>query len=112
MSCPDIPYRTALTLKNETSSPIHGGASSDPDHKDGTVKAARIAIECLRDGKTALGAVVKSIEMFENDPRLTLGQGLLFVKTGKRPNGCCLYVKHWTIRSRCSNFQDKKSEKI
>ncbi|TET25618.1 MAG: hypothetical protein E3J76_01170 [Candidatus Aminicenantes bacterium] len=83
MSCPDIPYRTALTLKNETSSPIHGGASSDPDHKDGTVKAARIAIECLRDGKTALGAVVKSIEMFENDPLLTLGQGLLFVKTGK-----------------------------
>ena len=37
-----------------------GGASSDPDHKDGTVKAARIAIECLRDGKTALGAVLKA----------------------------------------------------
>ena len=48
---------------------IHGGASSDPDHKDGTVKAARIAIECLRDGKTALGAVVKAIEMLEKDPR-------------------------------------------
>jgi len=37
---------------------IHGGASSDPDHKDGTVKAARIAIECLRDGKIVLGAVL------------------------------------------------------
>ena len=50
-----------------------GGASSDPDHKDGTDKAAGIAIECLRDGKTALGAVVKSIEMLENDPRFNAG---------------------------------------
>jgi hypothetical protein len=42
-----------------------GGASSDPDHKDGTDNAAGIAKGCLRDGKTALGAVVKSIEMIE-----------------------------------------------
>ena len=68
---------------------IHGGASSDPDHKDGTVKAARIAIECLRDGKTTLGAVLKAIEMIEKDPRLTLGQGLLFVKAEK-PSKCML----------------------
>ena len=48
---------------------IHGGTSSDPDQKDGTVKAAQIAIGCLRDGKTALGAVLKAIEMIEKDPR-------------------------------------------
>ena len=33
--------------------------------KYGTDKAARIAIGRLRDGKTALGAVLKAIEMIE-----------------------------------------------
>ena len=37
MSCPEFLDRTALTLKNETSSPSHGGVSSDPDDKDGAV---------------------------------------------------------------------------
>jgi len=54
---------------------IHGGASSDPDHKDGTVKAARMAIECLRDGKTALGAALKAIEMIEKGPRFNTWTG-------------------------------------
>ena len=48
MSCPDILYRTALILKMKRAAHIHGGASFDPDQKDGTVKAARIAIECLQ----------------------------------------------------------------
>jgi isoaspartyl peptidase/L-asparaginase-like protein (Ntn-hydrolase superfamily) len=60
-----------------------GGASSDPDHKDGSVKAARIARECLRDGKTALGAVVKSIEMIEKDPRFNAGTGSAIREDGK-----------------------------
>ena len=41
--------------------------------KYGTDKAARIGIGRLRDGKTALGAVVKAIEMLENDPRFNAG---------------------------------------
>ncbi len=60
-----------------------GGASSDPDHKDGTVKAARIAIECLRDGKTALGAVLKAIEMLEKDPRFNTWAGSAIREDGK-----------------------------
>ena len=35
--------------------------------KYGTDKAARIGIGRLRDGKIAQGAVVKAIEMLEND---------------------------------------------
>jgi len=54
---------------------IHGGASSDPDHKDGTVIAARIATECLRDGKTPLGAVLKAIEMIEKGSRFNTWAG-------------------------------------
>ena len=54
---------------------IHGGDSSDPDHKDGTVKAARMAIGCLRDGKTALGAALKAIEMIEKGPRFNTWTG-------------------------------------
>ena len=54
---------------------IHDGIPSDPDHKDPTVKAARIAIECLRDGKTALGAVLKAIEMIEKDSRFITWTG-------------------------------------
>ena len=87
----------------------HGRASSDPDHKDGTDNAAGIAIECLRDGKTALGAVVKSIEMLENDPRFNAGTGSAIREDGKTvQNVRCLYGKHWAIRSRCSKFQDKR----
>jgi isoaspartyl peptidase/L-asparaginase-like protein (Ntn-hydrolase superfamily) len=62
---------------------IHGGASSDPDHKDGTVKAARIAIECLRDGKISLGAVLKAIEMIEKDPRFNTWTGSFIREGGK-----------------------------
>ena len=55
MSSPAIPYRRMLTLKNETSSHTIGGASIDPDHKDGTDNAAGIAKGCLRDGIRAFG---------------------------------------------------------
>ncbi len=41
--------------------------------KYGTDNAARIGIGRLRDSKTALGAVVKAIEMLENDPRFNAG---------------------------------------
>lgn len=41
--------------------------------KYGTDKNAQIGIGCLRDGKTALGAVVNAIEMRENDPRFNAG---------------------------------------
>ena len=61
---------------------IHGGASSDPDHKDGTVKAARIATKCLRDGKTAPGAVLKAIEMIEKGPRFNTWVGFAIREDG------------------------------
>jgi isoaspartyl peptidase/L-asparaginase-like protein (Ntn-hydrolase superfamily) len=41
--------------------------------KYGTDKAIRIEIWRTRDGKTAPGAVVKAIEMLENDPRFNAG---------------------------------------
>ncbi len=76
MSCPDIPYQTALTLKNGTSTPYSWWSFiRSADHKDGTVKAARMAIECLRDGKTALGAALKAIEMIEKGPRFNTWTG-------------------------------------
>ena len=51
--------------------------------KYGTDKAARIAIGRLRDGKTALGAVLKAIEMIEKDPRFNTWTGSAIRKDGK-----------------------------
>ncbi len=62
---------------------IHGGALSNPNHKDGTDKAAEIAMTFLRNGKTALDAAVKAVEILENDPRFNAGIGSVVRKDGK-----------------------------
>jgi isoaspartyl peptidase/L-asparaginase-like protein (Ntn-hydrolase superfamily) len=51
--------------------------------KYGTDKAVRIGIGRLGDGKTAPGAVVKAIEMLENDPRFNAGTESAVLEGGK-----------------------------
>ncbi len=53
----------------------HGGASSNPQHKDGTEQAAQIAMACLRAGKNALEAVIQAVQILEDDPRFNAGTG-------------------------------------
>ena len=51
--------------------------------KYGTDKAALIGIGRLHDGKTAMGAVVKSIEMIENAPCFNARTGSAIREDGK-----------------------------
>jgi putative GTP pyrophosphokinase len=91
MSSPAIPYRRMLTLKNETSSHTIGGASIDPDHKDGTDNAAGIAKGCLRDGISAFGEVRKAMEMIEYQKEAIL---ISFLNEKERYKRLAKYIVH------------------
>ena len=53
----------------------HGGAQSDPQHSDGPLSAANLGMDFMKDGKSALDAVVHSVKYLEDDPRFNAGVG-------------------------------------
>ena len=53
----------------------HGGAGSDPKNFDGPQSAAKMGMELMADGETALNAVVQAVRYLEDDPRFNAGVG-------------------------------------
>jgi beta-aspartyl-peptidase (threonine type) len=53
----------------------HGGAGSDPQDSDGPQSAAKIGMNLMENGKSALDAVVHSVKYLEDDPRFNAGIG-------------------------------------
>ncbi len=53
----------------------HGGSSSDPNDSDGTGTAAKRGIQLMKNGKSALDAVIDSVKFLENDVRFNAGTG-------------------------------------
>ena len=53
----------------------HGGALSDPQHSDGPLSAAKLGMALMKNGKSALDAVVNSVKYLEDDPRFNAGLG-------------------------------------
>ncbi len=53
----------------------HGGAASDPQNADGTLAAAQLGMDLLKNGKMPLDAVVHSVKYLEDDPRFNAGVG-------------------------------------
>jgi len=53
----------------------HGGAGSNPQNSDGPLSAAKIGIDLMGKGKSALDAVVCSVKYLEDDPRFNAGIG-------------------------------------
>jgi L-asparaginase / beta-aspartyl-peptidase len=53
----------------------HGGALSDPQHSDGPLSAAKLGMDLMKNGKSALDAVVHSVKYLEDDPRFNAGVG-------------------------------------
>jgi len=47
----------------------HGGAGSDPQNFDGPQSAAKIGMDFMVNGETALNAVVQAVIYLEDDPR-------------------------------------------
>lgn len=53
----------------------HGGASTDPQHSDGTLSAAELGMASMGEGRPALDAVVHAVRRLEDDPRFNAGVG-------------------------------------
>ncbi|SDU05838.1 isoaspartyl peptidase/L-asparaginase [Desulfobacula phenolica] len=53
----------------------HGGAGSDPQNFDGPKTAAKIGMDLMANGQTALNAVVQAVRYLEDDPRFNAGIG-------------------------------------
>ncbi len=53
----------------------HGGAGSNLKDSDGPQSAAKIGMDLLRDGKSALNAVVHAVRYLEDDSRFNAGIG-------------------------------------
>lgn len=56
----------------------HGGAGSDPQNFDGPQSAAKIGMDLMANGETALNAVVQAVRYLEDDPRFNAGLGSQF----------------------------------
>jgi L-asparaginase/beta-aspartyl-peptidase (threonine type) len=54
---------------------VHGGAGAPPDYRDGCERAARRALERLRQGGDALDAAVSAVVVLEEDGRFNAGTG-------------------------------------
>ena len=54
---------------------VHGGAGADKTYEDGCIKAAQAGRVLLRDGDSALDAVVAAVTVLENDGRFNAGTG-------------------------------------
>ena len=61
----------------------HGGAGSNPEHRDGAESAARAAIECLRKGGSALEAACAAVVVLEDDERFNAGTGSCLREDGR-----------------------------
>ena len=69
----------------------HGGAWSIPPqfhdaHIEGVRKAALNGMEILKNGGTAVDAVLKAIEFLENDPTFDAGKGSFLNEKGASVN--------------------------
>ena len=53
----------------------HGGAGSDPQDSDGPRSAAKVGMDLMGNGKSALNAVVHAVRYLEDDPRFNAGIG-------------------------------------
>jgi len=53
----------------------HGGAGSDPQDSDGPKSAAKVGMDLMGNGKSALNAVVHAVRYLEDDPRFNAGIG-------------------------------------
>lgn len=53
----------------------HGGAGSNPQNSDGPQAAAKLGMNVMKNGKSALDAVVHAVEYLEDDPRFNAGTG-------------------------------------
>jgi L-asparaginase / beta-aspartyl-peptidase len=53
----------------------HGGAGSVPKDSDGPQSAAKIGMDLMENGRSALDAVVHSVKYLEDDPRFNAGTG-------------------------------------
>ena len=53
----------------------HGGAGSDPKDSEGPQSAAKIGMDLMGNGKSALDAVVHSVKYLEDDSRFNAGTG-------------------------------------
>jgi len=65
----------------------HGGSASNPKNSDGPMSAAKIGIDLMRDGQSALKAVVQGVRYLEDDPRFNAGSGSLL-----RVDGCTIQM--------------------
>ena len=67
---------------------VHGGAWAIPDdewpaHRDGVVRATRVAWSVLADGGQALDAVEAAIVVLEDDPAFDAGTGSVLCRDGR-----------------------------
>jgi len=53
----------------------HGGSASNPKNSDGPMSAAKIGMDLMGMGKSALKAVVHGVRYLEDDPRFNAGFG-------------------------------------
>ncbi len=53
----------------------HGGAGSSPNDSDGPLSAAKIGMNLMANGQSALNAVIASVQSLEDDPRFNAGIG-------------------------------------
>ncbi|WUI03507.1 isoaspartyl peptidase/L-asparaginase [Spirillospora sp. NBC_00431] len=72
---------------------VHGGAGSLPRgsltpeqekaYRDGLTKALRTGYELIKDGRPALDAVEKAVNVLEDDPNFNAGKGAVFNTDGE-----------------------------
>ncbi|RWX43684.1 Asparaginase [Candidatus Electrothrix aarhusensis] len=53
----------------------HGGAGSDPQNSDGPESAAKVGMDFIENGGSALDAVLHAVRYLEDDPRFNAGIG-------------------------------------
>lgn len=53
----------------------HGGAGSDPKDSEGPASSAKLGMDLMGNGKSALDAVVHAVKYLEDDPRFNAGIG-------------------------------------
>jgi len=65
----------------------HGGSGSDPKESNGPQSAAKLGMDLMEKGNSALDAVVNSVKYLENDPRFNAGIG-----SQVRIDGCTIQL--------------------
>jgi isoaspartyl peptidase/L-asparaginase-like protein (Ntn-hydrolase superfamily) len=65
----------------------HGGAGSDPQDSDGPESAAKVGMDFMENGGSALDAVIHAVRYLEDDPRFNAGIG-----SQLRSDGCTVQL--------------------